>query len=90
MTHVIAQPCIGTKDKACVTVCPVNCVYEGADQFFIKPDECIDCGLCVDACPVEAVFSEEQVPTEWSYFIDKARQHFGMNTADEGDNSASQ
>lgn len=28
MTHVIAEPCIGVKDKACVAVCPVDCIWE--------------------------------------------------------------
>ncbi|MGA1605738.1 MAG: ferredoxin, partial [Planctomycetota bacterium] len=27
MTHVIAQPCIDVKDKACVDVCPVDCIH---------------------------------------------------------------
>ena len=25
MTYVIAEPCVGTKDTACVDVCPVDC-----------------------------------------------------------------
>ncbi|HEU5393864.1 MAG TPA: ferredoxin, partial [Candidatus Methylomirabilis sp.] len=41
MTFVVAEPCIGTKDRACVDVCPVACFYEGADQLYINPDECI-------------------------------------------------
>ena len=55
MAHIIAQPCIGTKDTACVDVCPVDCIYEGADQLYIHPDECIDCGACEPACPVQAI-----------------------------------
>ena len=59
MPHVITEPCIGTKDTACVAVCPVDCIhprkdeapFEGANQLFIDPDTCIDCGLCVDECP---------------------------------------
>ena len=26
MTYVIAEPCKGTKDTACVEVCPVDCI----------------------------------------------------------------
>jgi ferredoxin len=29
----------------------------------IDPDECIDCTLCEPECPVEAIFSEEEIPT---------------------------
>ncbi|MEN3001814.1 MAG: ferredoxin, partial [Armatimonadota bacterium] len=52
MPYVICEPCIGVKDKSCVAVCPVDCIYEGEDQLYINPDECIDCGLCEPECPV--------------------------------------
>jgi NAD-dependent dihydropyrimidine dehydrogenase PreA subunit len=29
--YVITSPCIETKDKACVDVCPVQCIYEIVD-----------------------------------------------------------
>ena len=29
MTYVIVEACIGVKDRACVDVCPVDCIYEG-------------------------------------------------------------
>jgi NAD-dependent dihydropyrimidine dehydrogenase PreA subunit len=78
MAHIIAQACIGTKDSACVEVCPVECIYEGDDQFYIHPDECIDCGACVPACPVSAIFPEEDVPADQTAFIAKNRTHFGL------------
>jgi NAD-dependent dihydropyrimidine dehydrogenase PreA subunit len=31
MAYVIAEPCIGTKDTACVPVCPVSAIYAGDD-----------------------------------------------------------
>ena len=73
---VITQPCVGTKDGACVEVCPMDCIYEGDDQFFIHPDECIDCGACFMVCPTSAIFSVSDVPDEWADFIAKARAHF--------------
>ena len=33
-------------------------------QLFIDPDDCIDCGACLPECPVEAIFHEDDVPTE--------------------------
>ncbi len=50
MPHIIAEPCIGTKDTSCVEVCPVDCIhptkneqqFETADQLFIDPDTSID------------------------------------------------
>tara|TARA_E500000331_G_C16854082_1_gene539080 strand:- start:178 stop:477 length:300 start_codon:yes stop_codon:yes gene_type:complete len=39
----------------CVEVCPVDCFYEGENFLAIKPDECIDCGVCEPECPVSAI-----------------------------------
>ena len=77
MTHIIAEPCIGTKDTACVDVCPVDCIhptkdeerFESEEMLFIDPDTCIDCGLCVDECPVQAIFPEEDLPEEWQNYL---------------------
>ena len=70
--YVIAQPCIDVKDKACVDVCPVDCIHpvdrEGAEQLYIDPSECIECGACEPECPVEAIFTEEDLPQEWAHF----------------------
>jgi len=80
MAYVIAQPCIGTKDRACVEVCPVSCFYENEDQLFIHPQECIDCDACVPVCPVTAIFPEALVPEEWKFFTQKAIDYFAENT----------
>ena len=32
MAYVIAEPCIGTKDTACVDVCPVDCIHPRKDE----------------------------------------------------------
>jgi len=77
MPHVITEPCINTKDTSCVTVCPVDCIHPRKDeaefeketQLYIDPDTCIDCGLCVDECPVKAIFTEEDVPEQWRQYI---------------------
>lgn len=71
MPYVIVEPCIGVKDKSCVVVCPVDCIYEGEDMLFINPDECIDCGLCEPECPVTAIFVDTDVPGSWKDYIDK-------------------
>src|SRR4026209_1301436 len=64
MAFVITDPCIETKDTACVDVCPVDCIhprkdepeYETATMMYIHPEECIDCGACVPVCPVAAIY----------------------------------
>ena len=84
MAYIICEPCIGTKDTACVDVCPVDCIhprkdeadFAAADMLYIHPDECIDCGACVPACPVEAIFTLDETPRKWSAFIDKNRDYY--------------
>ncbi|PWI44704.1 ferredoxin [Streptomyces sp. ICBB 8177] len=69
MTYVIAQPCVDIKDRACVEECPVDCIYEGPRKLYIHPEECVDCGACEPVCPVEAVFYENDLPTEWHAYL---------------------
>jgi ferredoxin len=79
MAFVITDPCIGTKDSACVDVCPVDCIHPRKDEpeftttsmLYIHPDECIDCGACVPACPVAAIYdSPESTPASQKALID--------------------
>ena len=84
MAHIIAEPCIGTKDTACVEVCPVDCihptkdeaVFEDAQMLYIDPETCIDCALCIDECPVQAIFPEEDLPEKWQAFIAKNAEYY--------------
>ena len=68
MTYIIAEPCIDIKDKSCIDVCPVDCIHEADRMLVIDPEECIDCGACEPECPVNAIFPEDQVPTEWANY----------------------
>lgn len=78
MAYVIAEPCVGVKDKACVEVCPVDCIHGGEEetQMFINPDECIDCGNCAANCPVEAIYEDIAVPEKWKHYIALNAAHF--------------
>ena len=86
MTYIIAEPCIDTKDTACVDVCPVDCIHPKDDEpefdestmLYINPEECIDCGACEPACPVTAIFPEDNVPEKWKEYIVTNYEHFGV------------
>ena len=65
MTYIITEGCIDLLDKTCIDECPVDCIYEGARQMYIHPDECVDCGACEPVCPVEAIFYEDDLPDQW-------------------------
>jgi len=69
MAFVVTEACIKCKYTDCVDVCPVACFHEGENMLVIDPDECIDCGVCVDECPVSAIYSEDEVPADQKDFI---------------------
>jgi ferredoxin len=78
MTYVITEACIGVKDGSCADVCPVECIHTRPedDMYFIDPDECIDCGVCVPECPVDAIFPEEEVPDKYERFTILNAEYF--------------
>ncbi|MCH7959190.1 MAG: ferredoxin family protein [Candidatus Hydrogenedentes bacterium] len=75
MTFVVTEPCIKCKYTDCVSVCPVACFKEGANMLVIDPEECIDCGVCVDECPVTAIFPEEELPEKWKFYTEQNAQY---------------
>ena len=60
MTYIVNDKCIKCKLMDCVEVCPVDCFYEGENMLAIKPDECIDCGVCEPECPIDAIHSDTE------------------------------
>lgn len=79
MAYVIAEPCIDVKDKACIDECPVDCIYEGPRICYIDPNECVDCGACEPVCPVEAIFFEDDVPSDWKWFQEVSKEFFEVH-----------
>lgn len=69
MTFVVTEQCIRCKYTDCVEVCPVDCFYEGPNFLAIKPDECIDCALCETECPVNAIYSQDDLPEKYQQFL---------------------
>ena len=70
MTFVVSDACIKCKHTDCVEVCPVDCFYEGPNFLVIHPDECIDCALCEPECPVDAIFSEDELPEDEQEYLE--------------------
>jgi ferredoxin len=64
MTHLVTENCIKCKHTDCVVVCPVDCFYEGPNFLAINPDECIDCGVCIPECPVNAIIQDDDKTTK--------------------------
>jgi ferredoxin len=74
MTYVVTENCIRCKHTDCVEVCPADAFREGANFLVISPDDCIDCALCVPACPVKAIYADADVPKEQHEFIELNRE----------------
>ena len=101
MAFVITKSCIGSKDRSCVEVCPVDCFYdikkkEYNDKYglapakegdygmlMIHPDECIDCGACVQECPTDAIYEYSEVPDDMKEFIGLAEKELNALSDEE-------
>ena len=82
MAYVITAPCIA--DYSCLEICPVDCIspgpeekqFEAVEQLYIDPEVCIDCGACVKACPVLAIYEEGTLPEKWKHYAQVNREYF--------------
>jgi len=81
MTYVVTDNCIRCKYMDCVSVCPVDCFYEGEHMLVIHPDECIDCGVCEPECPAEAIKPDTEPGLEkWLTLNAAMAQHLPVIT----------
>jgi len=74
MTYLVTENCIKCKHTDCVTVCPVDCFYEGPNFLAINPSECIDCGVCVPECPVDAIVADNNKDIDVVFWTDLNRR----------------
>ena len=70
MTFLVTENCIKCKHTDCVEVCPVDCFYEGPNFLAINPDECIDCGVCVPECPIDAIVEDTNLDHNIPFWVD--------------------
>ena len=88
MTYLVTDNCIKCKHTDCVAVCPVDCFYEGDNFLAINPEECIDCGVCVPECPVDAIVQDSDLPEDQREFwfkINEAASAVWPNITDQKD-----
>lgn len=76
MPYVITEACIDVMDRSCIEECPVDCIYEGSRKLYINPLECIDCGNCEPACPVQAISQDRRVSEAQREFVSDAHRFF--------------
>jgi ferredoxin len=85
MTYIVNDKCIKCKLMDCVEVCPVDCFYEGKNMLVIKPDECIDCGVCEPECPVDAITADTEPGSEKWLEINKKYSEIWPNISEKKD-----
>ncbi len=84
MAYVITQPCVGVKDRACLPVCPTDCIHplpdedRGEPMLFINPAECIDCNACLEVCPVQAIFPDTELTKDQGIFQEVNGDYFAL------------
>jgi ferredoxin--NADP+ reductase len=82
MPHVIVDTC--TKDFLCIETCPTGCILptpgevkaETVTQLYINPEECLDCGACMTACPTDSIFPADALPSDKQNFAAKNAEFF--------------
>ena len=64
---IVTETCEGVAD--CVDACPVACIHpgpgknvKGTEWYWIDFSTCIDCGICLQVCPVEGAIVPEERP----------------------------
>ena len=84
MPYIITERC--TLDGSCVEVCPVACIHTQPDasQYYIDPEDCIECEQCEIVCPVDAIFIDWKLPTEYEPSIEVNASFFRKNKAAAG------
>src|ERR1700728_1523760 len=64
MPHIVTDRCQRCRFTERVTVCPVACFHGDETMLYIDNVQCVDCGACVPACPVHAIFEQSSLPEE--------------------------
>ncbi|MCB0358395.1 MAG: ferredoxin family protein [Bdellovibrionales bacterium] len=92
MTYIVTQPCIGTKDRSCVEVCPVDCFYDHPSEELNKktgqePAKAGDVGMLIihpDEC-IHCGACEPECPVEAIYEDDDVpeqyQEYIAINTS---------
>jgi ferredoxin len=45
-------------------------------MFYIQPDECVNCCICVSVCPVEAIYADDRLPAAFGGYLAINREFF--------------
>lgn len=74
MAYVVTDNCKDCLFTDCVEECPVDCFWSDGTMMYIDPETCVDCNACAPACPVNAIFPEDEVPDSQKSWIGLNRE----------------
>lgn len=69
MTIVVTDNCKSCRFTECVTVCPVACFHADEQMLYIDNNTCIDCCACIPICPVQAIYTVDELPADKQSWI---------------------
>jgi Fe-S-cluster-containing dehydrogenase component len=52
----------GCEGQPCISVCPVEAIYNLNGIVLINRETCTGCGACVDGCPYHAIWMDNEEP----------------------------
>jgi len=75
-----------------VDVCPVDCIHPTpgerafvtTEMLYIDPQSCIDCGACVDACPVDAIVADFELDERQAVYTEINAAYFDRHPTTTG------
>ena len=53
--------CQHCKKPKCMEACEEGAIYRESDLVLVDEEKCIGCGACVEACPFNAMFMDEDI-----------------------------
>ncbi len=60
--HFLVERCNHCSDAPCVTICPVNALIKRPDGIVdVDRDACIGCRACMQACPYDAIYLNDDL-----------------------------
>ncbi|MCK9525635.1 MAG: carboxypeptidase regulatory-like domain-containing protein [Limnochordia bacterium] len=91
----VFMPCQHCENAPCIDVCPVDgAIYAREDGLvIIDPDKCSGCRLCIDACPYEVIYYNDNIQiaqkcTGCAHLVDRPNWIAGIRCADACPNTA--
>jgi ferredoxin--NADP+ reductase len=67
----------------CIRPRPGDPDFTSTEQLYIDPATCIDCGACMDECPVSAIQPEWDLPEELGDYLEINAAYFATNPIEE-------